>query len=66
MGYSEKVLERINAMEQRSDERKSLWQSIIQSFDQEGADGVANVLAGQIGKIQEGFDALLKKLEEMA
>ena len=66
MGYSEKVLEKINAMEQRSDERKSLWQSIIQSFEQEGADGVANELAGLIGKAQGRFDALLEKLDEMA
>jgi len=66
MGYSEKVLEKINAMEQRSDERKSLWQSIIQSFEQEGADGVANELTGLMGKIQERFDALLQKLDELA
>jgi hypothetical protein len=65
MGYSEKVLEKINAMEQRSDERKSLWRSIIQSFEQEGADGVANELAGLMGKSQERFDALLQKLDEL-
>jgi hypothetical protein len=66
MGYNEKVLEKISTMEQRSDKRKSLWQGIIQSFEQEGADGVADVLASQIGKIQERFDALLEKLDEMA
>ena len=65
MGYNEKVLEKISLMEQRSNERESLWQSIIESFEQEGANGVANVLAGQIGKIQERFDALLEKLDEM-
>ena len=66
MGYNEKVLEKISGMEQRSDERESLWQSIIQSFEQEGSDGVASELAGLMGKVQERFDALLKKLDEMA
>jgi hypothetical protein len=66
MGYNEKVLEKISAIEQRSNERKPLWQSIIRSFEQEGADGVANELAGLMGKVQERFDALLEKLDEMA
>jgi len=66
VSYSEKVVDKINAMEQRSDERKSLWRDIIQSFEQEGADGVESILAGQIGEIREKFDALVNKLEEMA
>ncbi len=66
MGYNEKVLEKISDREQRSDERMSLWQSIIQSFEQEGADGVASELVGLMAKIQEKFTALLEKLDEMA
>ena len=66
MGYREQVLEKINAMEHRADKRRSLWQTLINSFEQEGADGVANELAGRIGKVQEKFDTLLEKLEEMA
>ena len=66
MGYRDKVLEKINAMQQRSDERRFLWQTLMNPFEQEGADGVANELAGQIGKVQERFDTLLEKLEEMA
>ena len=65
MGYREKLLDKINAMEHRADERRSLWQTLMNSFEQEGADGVANELAGQIGKVQERFDTLLEKLEEM-
>ncbi len=65
MGYREKVLDKINAMEQRRDERRSLWQTLMNSFEQEGADGVANELAGQIRKVQERIDTSLKKLEEM-
>lgn len=66
MGYREKVLDKINAMEHRADERRFLWQTLIDSFEQEGADGAANELTGRIGKVQERFDTLLKKLEEMA
>ena len=66
MGYREKLLDKINAMEHRADERRSLWQTLMNSFEQEGADGVANELARQIGKVQERFDTLLEKLEEMA
>ena len=42
MSYKEKVLGKINSMEQQPDERKSLWQDIIQSFEQEGARGDKN------------------------
>ena len=66
MGYREKLLDKINAMEHRADERRSLWQTLMNSFEQEGADGVANELARRIGKVQERFDTLLEKLEEMA
>lgn len=66
MGYREKLLDKINAMEHRADERRSLWQPLINSFEQEGADGIANELAGRIGKVQERFDTLLEKLEEIA
>ncbi|MBT9147121.1 MAG: hypothetical protein DDT32_00873 [Syntrophomonadaceae bacterium] len=66
MGYREKVLDKINAMEHRADEMRFLWQTLINSFEEEGADGVANELAGQIGKVRERFDTLLEKLEEMA
>ena len=66
MGYRENVLDKIDAMEHRADERRSLWQTLINSFDQEGTDGAANELVGQIGKVQERFDALLEKLEKMA
>ena len=66
MSYSVKLLDKINAMEHRADERRSLWQALMNSFEQEGADGVANELTGRIGKVQERFDTLLEKLEEMA
>ncbi len=65
MGYREKVLDKINAMEQRGDERRPLWQTLINSFEQEGADGIANELAERIRKVQERIDTSLKKLEEM-
>ena len=65
MSYSEKVLDKINAMKQRPDERKSLWQGIIQSFEQEGAEGVANELAVEMDEFREKFDVLLAKLNAM-
>jgi hypothetical protein len=65
MGYKERVLERINDMEQRADERRALWQTISDSFEKEGADGVAEELARQMAVIHEKSNAMLAKLEEM-
>jgi hypothetical protein len=65
MGYSEKVQEKITALKQRAAERRALWQGITEPFDNEGADGVANMLTKQIADIQKGFNNMLSKLESM-
>jgi len=65
MGYNEKVLDKIGTMEQRAKERKALWHTISDSFVKEGAEGVANELAVEMDEIQEKFDALLAKLNDM-
>jgi len=65
MGCNEKVLDKITVMEQRADERKALWHTISDSFKEEGAEGVANELTRQMREIQERFDALLAKLNDM-
>lgn len=65
MGYKERGLEKINGMEQRTDERRALWQTISDSFEKEGADAVAEELARQMAVIHEKFNATLAKLEEM-
>jgi predicted nucleotide-binding protein (sugar kinase/HSP70/actin superfamily) len=65
MGHNEKVLEKINTMEQRANERNSLWKTVLDSFEKEGADGVATELARQMDAIEEKFDAALSKLDAM-
>lgn len=64
MGYNEQVLEKINAMEQRADERRALWQVVVQSFESEGADGVSNELAKQMDSICNRFRMIIRKLED--
>jgi hypothetical protein len=65
MGYNEKVLDNIAMMEQRANERKALWHTISDSFEKEGAEGIANELAVEMGKFRENFDVLLVKLDDM-
>ena len=65
MAHSEKVLGKINAMEQRCDERRTLWQAVTESFVKEGADGITMELAKQMGAIQDRFDMALGKLDAM-
>ena len=65
MGHNEKVLEKINTTEQRANERKSIWKTVYDSFEKEGADGVSTELARQKDAIEEKFDAALSKLDAM-
>jgi hypothetical protein len=65
MGYNEKVLDKIAMTEQRAKERKALWQTISNSFEKEGAEGIANELAVEMDKFRENFDVLLAKLNDM-
>ena len=65
MGYNENVLNKIAIMEQRANERTALWHTIWDCSREEGAEGVANELARQIGEIRGEFDALLAKLNDM-
>lgn len=65
MSCNEKVLDKIAVMEQRANERRALWHTIWDCSREEGAEGVANELAGQMGEIQEKSDALLAKLNDM-
>jgi len=52
-------------MEQRAKERKALWQTISNSFEKEGAEGITNELAVEMDKFREKFDILLAKLDDM-
>lgn len=65
MSLNEKVSEKISCMEQRSSERATLWQTIADAFESEGADGVATELANQMTAIEEKFDSLLDSLDKM-
>jgi hypothetical protein len=65
MGYNEKVLDKIAMTEQRAKERKALWHTISNSFEKEGAEGIANQLAVEMDKFRENFDVLLAKLNDM-
>jgi hypothetical protein len=65
MGYNEKVLDKIAMMEQRAKERKALWHTISNSFEKEGAEGIASELAVEMDEYRGNFDALLAKLNEM-
>jgi hypothetical protein len=65
MSLKEKVSEKIGAMEQRSSERETPWQTIVGAFDSEGADGVVTELDNQMAAIEEKFDKLLDSLDKM-
>lgn len=65
MGYQERVLEEIGIAEQREVERKALWQTISDSFEKRGAEGVTNELVKQMADVQKGFDSVLAKLRAM-
>lgn len=65
MGLNEKVLGRIAIMEQRVDERRALWQAIMDSFQREGPDSVTSELARQMNSIGVKLDTLLDKLKDM-
>jgi len=65
MGYSEIMLEKISSMEERSDERKAIWEATVGSFEREGAEGVSSELTQQMTGVRERFDVLLDSLEQM-
>lgn len=65
MDYKERVLEKIAAIEQRTEEKEGLWRSISESFEEKGADGVTEQLAAQMGEIKGRFNAVLSKLDGM-
>lgn len=65
MGYDEKVLIKIHSMEQRTGERETLWQTIIDAFEKEGADGVSEELSRQMADINKEFDTMISGLERM-
>lgn len=65
MGYRERVPEELKKAGQRTAERTTLWQAIVESFEKEGADGVENELGRQIDEIGDKFDDVLDKLNGM-
>ncbi|MFW6116659.1 MAG: hypothetical protein ACOC6F_02935 [bacterium] len=65
MACREKVLEGLDSVEYRRDERKSLWKAIMDSFEDEGADGVTTELAGQLDRVRREFEAAVEKLNNM-
>lgn len=66
MGYNERVLERIIAEGERSEERSLLWQVLVESFEKkDGADGVEAELTTRVSDIRRRFDVALSELESM-
>ncbi len=65
MSYREKVLTRIEAIQDRQAERKALWQAISDSFEKQGASGVADELAKQMNDLEKKFDDALAVLDRM-
>ena len=65
MGYNENILSKIAIMEQRAKERKALWHTISDSFEEEGAEGVTNALTAEMDEFREKSDTLLAKLNDM-
>lgn len=65
MSYREKVLTRIEAIEDRQADRKALWQAISDPFEKEGASGVADELARQMSDFQEKVNDALAVLDGM-
>ncbi len=65
MSYREKVLTRIEAIQDRQAERKALWQAISDSFEREGASGVAAELAKKMKDTEEKFAEALAALDAM-
>ncbi len=66
MGYNERVLERIIAEGERSEERSLLWQVLVESFEtKDGSDGVKAELTTRVSDIRRRFDVALSELESM-
>lgn len=65
MGYEDKIAEKISSMGQRVDERLALWQAITESFEEDGADGVKDELAGRMNEIRNKCSAVLERLKGM-
>ena len=65
MSYREKVLTRIEAIEDRQADRKALWQAMSESFEKEGASGIAAELAKEMKDIEEKFAEALAALDTM-
>lgn len=65
MRFEDRIPEKIEALEQRVDERLALWQAITESFEAEGAEGVEDELAGRMNDIHKKFNDVLDKLKAM-
>jgi len=65
MGYKETVRGKLNECEQRAAERHALWRSIEDSFENEGAEGMANELKRQMAHLEKKFDTALANLASM-
>lgn len=65
MSYREKILTKIKAVEDRQAEKEVLWQAISDSFEKEGASGVAGELTNQMNDLQKKVDDALTVVDGM-
>ena len=67
MNYKEAVAKRIieqsDELERRLDERKQLWDDIVNAYEKGGEDAIKSVLIERSKRITEAFSRLLIQLE---